>query len=132
MGFAVRDTYRGTLADGTALELHEWDYVWTNEDGHINRWDWFVDSREWYSFLAIIGLDPKDPTYQSYTVNFLREGASGADAGLLWRVAPKPAGSKACHHMSPGRTIAVRTLGYDDGADGKLITTASHVFEIVD
>ncbi len=31
-----------------------------------------------------------------------------------------------------GRTIAVRTLGYDDGADGKLITTASHVFEIVE
>jgi hypothetical protein len=27
------------------------------------------------------------------------------------------------------RTIAVRTLGYDDGADGKLITTASHMFE---
>lgn len=31
-----------------------------------------------------------------------------------------------------GRTIAVRTLGHDDGADGKLITTASHVFEIVE
>ncbi|MCV7260050.1 hypothetical protein [Mycobacterium shimoidei] len=32
----------------------------------------------------------------------------------------------------PGRTIAVRTRGYDDGAGGKLITTGSHVFEIVD
>jgi acyl-coenzyme A thioesterase PaaI-like protein len=31
-----------------------------------------------------------------------------------------------------GRTIAVRTQGYDEGAEGKLITTASHVFEIVD
>lgn len=27
-------------------------------------------------------------------------------------------------------TIAVRTLGYDDGADGKLITAATHVFAI--
>jgi hypothetical protein len=30
------------------------------------------------------------------------------------------------------RTIAVRTLGYDDGANGKLITASSHVFEVVD
>jgi hypothetical protein len=73
-GFAVRDTYAGTLPDGTVLELHEWDYVWTNEDGHITRWDWFVDSSEWYPLLAIIGVDPKDLTFQGYTVNFLREG----------------------------------------------------------
>lgn len=76
-GFAVRDTYAGTLADGTVLELHEWDYVWTNKEGHIKRWDWFVDSREWYPFLALIGLDPKELTYQGYTVNFLREGGVG-------------------------------------------------------
>lgn len=74
-GFAVRDTYAGTLADGTVLRLHEWDYVWTNEEGHITRWDWFVDSREWYPFLDLIGLDPHGLTYEDYTVNFLREGS---------------------------------------------------------
>ncbi|MGX9792766.1 hypothetical protein [Mycobacterium sp. MMS18-G62] len=73
-GFAARDTYAGTLADGTVLELREWDYIWTNADGHITRWDWFVDSREWYPFLALIGLDPDVLTYQGYTVNFLRQG----------------------------------------------------------
>lgn len=65
-GFAVRDTYAGTLADGA---------VWTNEEGHITRWDWFVDSREWYPFLDLLGLDPNDLTYQDYTINFLREGS---------------------------------------------------------
>ncbi|WP_231986369.1 hypothetical protein [Mycobacterium sp. E2479] len=74
-GFAVRDTYAGTLADGTVLELHEWDYAWTNEEGHITRWDWFVDSPEWYPFVELIGLDPNGLTYQAYTVNFLREGS---------------------------------------------------------
>ncbi|QLL08868.1 hypothetical protein [Mycobacterium vicinigordonae] len=74
-GFAVRDTYAGTLADGTMLELHEWDYVWTNEQGHITRWDWFVDSREWYQFLDLIGLDGNSLTYEGYTLNFLREGS---------------------------------------------------------
>ncbi|OBK71260.1 hypothetical protein A5651_19215 [Mycobacterium sp. 1274761.0] len=76
-GFAVRDVYAGTLRDGTVLGLHEWDYVWTNEDGHIARWDWFVDSREWDPFLALIGLEPKGLTFQDYTVNFLRRGGSG-------------------------------------------------------
>jgi hypothetical protein len=47
-GFVARDTDAGTLADGTVLELREWDYIWTNEDGHIVRWDWFVDSSQWY------------------------------------------------------------------------------------
>ena len=59
------------------LRLHEWDYVWTNAEGHITRWDWFVDSREWYPFLALIGLDPDKLTYQGYTVNFLRQGGVG-------------------------------------------------------
>jgi acyl-coenzyme A thioesterase PaaI-like protein len=31
-----------------------------------------------------------------------------------------------------GPTIAVRTPGYDDRAGGKLITAASHLFEVVD
>jgi hypothetical protein len=74
-GFAVRDIYAGTLRDGTVLELHEWDYVWTDEDGRIARWDWFVDSREWDPFLAVIGLEPEGLTFQDYTVNFLRQGA---------------------------------------------------------
>jgi hypothetical protein len=77
-GFAVHDTYAGTRPDGTVLELHEWDYVWTNDDGHITRWDWFVDSREWYPLLDSIGLDPNQLTYQAYTVNFLRQGALGS------------------------------------------------------
>jgi hypothetical protein len=77
-GFAVRDTYAGTLADGTVMKLHEWDYIWTNADGQITRWDWFVDSREWYPFLALIGLSPDTLTYQSYTVNFLRRGGTGS------------------------------------------------------
>lgn len=77
-GFAVRDTYAGTLADGTVLRLHEWDYVWTNEEGLIRRWHWFVDSREWFPFLDLIGLDPDGLTYQDYTANFLREGSSPA------------------------------------------------------
>lgn len=75
-GFAVRDTYAGTLADGRLLELHEWDYVWIDEQGQITRWDWFVDSREWNPFLELIGLDPDGLTYQNYTLNFLREGSS--------------------------------------------------------
>jgi hypothetical protein len=75
-GFAVRDTYAGTLPDGTVLKLHEWDYVWTDERGHITRWDWFVDSCEWYPFLELIGLDPDELTYQRYTLNFLRQGAA--------------------------------------------------------
>lgn len=70
----------GTLANGTVLQLHEWDYVWTDENGHITRWDWFVDSHEWYPFLATIGLDPDGLTYQRYTVSFLREGGMGNDA----------------------------------------------------
>ncbi|BBZ70942.1 hypothetical protein [Mycobacterium paraseoulense] len=74
-GFAARDTYAGTLADGTVLELHEWDYVWTNDEGQITRWDWFVDSREWHPCLDLIGLDRDSLTYQAYTVNFLREGS---------------------------------------------------------
>lgn len=77
-GFAVHDTYAGTLADGTVLELQEWDYVWTNEDGHVTRWDWFVDSGEWNPFLALIGLAPNGVTYQDYTVNYLREGGVGS------------------------------------------------------
>jgi len=79
-GFAMRDTYSGTLADGTVVELHEWDYVWTNEQGHITRWDWFVDSREFDPLIEMIGLDPKTLTYQDYTVNFLRQGGIGAQA----------------------------------------------------
>lgn len=76
-GFALRDTYAGTLPDGTVLKLHEWDYVWTDDEGHITRWDWFVDSREWYPCLDVIGLDPDGLTYQTYTVNFLRQGGVG-------------------------------------------------------
>lgn len=74
-GFAVRDTYAGTLPDGTVLALHEWDYLWTNEEGHITRWEWFVDSREWNPFLDLIGLNPDGLTCQAYTLNFLREGS---------------------------------------------------------
>ncbi|WP_253879459.1 hypothetical protein [Mycobacterium colombiense] len=68
----------GTLADGTVLELREWDYIWTNEDGHITRWDWFVDPDKWEQLLSLIGLEPKGLTSQQYTVNFLREGGVGS------------------------------------------------------
>jgi hypothetical protein len=74
-GFAVRDTYAGTLTDGTVLELHEWDYVWTNDDGQIVRWDWFVDSGEWYPFADLIGLDGNRLNYEAYTSNFLGQGS---------------------------------------------------------
>lgn len=74
-GFAVRDTYAGTLGDGTLLELHEWDYVWINRDGQITRWEWFVDSAEWFPFLDLIGLPRNGVTYQDYTINFLRQGS---------------------------------------------------------
>ena len=57
-GFSSHDTYAGTLPDGTVLKLQEWDYIWTNGEGHVTRWDWFVDSGEWNPFLALIGLDP--------------------------------------------------------------------------
>jgi hypothetical protein len=39
-GFAVCDTYAGTTADGKVLQLHEWDYIWTDQEGRITRWDW--------------------------------------------------------------------------------------------
>ena len=52
--------------------------IWTDEKGHITRWDWFVDSAEWKSLLALIGLEPDGLTSQEYTINFLREGGVGA------------------------------------------------------
>ena len=58
-GFTSCDTYAGTLADGTVLELREWDYIWTNEDGHITRWDWFVDPDKWDQLMSLVGLDPE-------------------------------------------------------------------------
>jgi hypothetical protein len=73
-GFAVHDTYAGTRADGNVLQLHEWDYIWTDQNGHICRWDWFVDSSEWNPYLELIGLEPEGLTYQSYLVNFLTVG----------------------------------------------------------
>jgi len=76
-GFSSCDTYAGTLPDGTRLELREWDYIWTDENGHITRWDWFVDSAEWKSLLALIGLEPDGLTSQEYTINFLKEGGVG-------------------------------------------------------
>lgn len=76
-GFAVTDTYAGTTANGTVLSLHEWDYIWTNEDGHITRWDWFVDSSEWNPYLDLIGLDPDELTYEGYVANYLRVGGVG-------------------------------------------------------
>ena len=84
-GFTQCDTYAGTLADGTVLKLREWDYVWTHERGQITRWDWFVDSREFYPLLELIGLDPENLTLQEYTVNFLRQGGirSQAPTGSL-------------------------------------------------
>ena len=76
-GFTSCDTYAGTLADGSVLELREWDYIWINEDGHVTRWDWFVESDKWDRLMGLIGLDPKGLTSQEYTTNFLREGGSG-------------------------------------------------------
>lgn len=76
-GFATHDTYAGTTSDGRVLSLREWDYIWTNQEGHITRWDWFVDSREWNPYLELIGLDPNTLTYQGYTLNFLRQGRVG-------------------------------------------------------
>jgi|KBSSwiStaDraftv2_1062776.scaffolds.fasta_scaffold20249_6 hypothetical protein len=75
-GFTVQDTYAGTTADGRVLSLREWDYIWTDEDGHITRWDWFVDSSEWNPYLELIGLDPQALTYQAYIANYLRVGNS--------------------------------------------------------
>ncbi len=77
-GFSSHDTYAGTLPDGTVLKLQEWDYIWTNGEGHVTRWDWFVDSGEWNPFLALIGLDPSGVTYQDYTINYLHEGGVGS------------------------------------------------------
>jgi hypothetical protein len=76
-GFTSCDTYAGTLPDGTALELREWDYIWTDADGRIARWDWFVDSGDWARLLALIGLEPRGLRGQDYTVHFLREGGAG-------------------------------------------------------
>ena len=75
-GFSSCDTYAGTFPDGTRFELREYDYLWINEDGHITRWDWFVDSAEWARLLSLVGLDPNGLTCQAYTLNYLRE--SGA------------------------------------------------------
>lgn len=74
-GFTSCDTYAGTLADGTVIRLREWDYIWTDEDGRITRWDWFVDPEPWELMMGLIGLEPKGLRGQDYTVNFLREGA---------------------------------------------------------
>ena len=80
-GFSSCDTYAGTLADGTVLELREWDYIWTNKDGHVTRWDWFVDPDKWEQLLSLVGLEAKGLTSQQYTVNFLREGGVETQRG---------------------------------------------------
>jgi len=77
-GFTSSDTYAGTLADGSVLQLREWDYIWVNEDGKVTRWDWFVDPDKWEQLLGLVGLEPKGLTSQQYTVNFLREGGVGS------------------------------------------------------
>jgi hypothetical protein len=76
-GFSSCDTYAGTFPDGSMFELREWDYLWINEDGHITRWDWFVDSAVWKRLLSLVGLDPDGLTCQDYTINYLRESGSG-------------------------------------------------------
>jgi hypothetical protein len=76
-GFAVKDTYAGTTTDGRFLALDEWDYIWTNDDGQITRWDWFVDSRQWNPYLELIGLDPDTLTYPGYVANYLRVDGNG-------------------------------------------------------
>jgi len=76
-GFAVQDTYAGTTSDGRVFSLHEWDYIWTDENGHITRWDWFVDSSEWNPCLELTGLKPDGLTYQAYVANYLRVGGVG-------------------------------------------------------
>ena len=77
-GFSSCDTYAGTFPDGSRFELREYDYLWINEDGHITRWDWFVDSDEWKRLLSLVDLDPDGLTCQAYTLNYLRE--SGAES----------------------------------------------------
>ena len=77
-GFSSCDTYEGTLPDGTTFELREWDYLWINEDGHITRWDWFVDSAAWAKLLSLVGLDPDGLTCQAYTINYLQESGAGS------------------------------------------------------
>ena len=77
-GFSSCDTYAGTLPDGTTLELREWDYLWINEDGHITRWDWFVDSAVWAKLLSLVDLDPVGLTGQAYTVHFLEQNVIGS------------------------------------------------------
>jgi hypothetical protein len=74
-GYATRDTYSGTTADGQVVTIHEWDYIWTNDEGRIKRWDWFVDSGEWDPFVKLVGLEPKGLTFQAYIANYLRKGA---------------------------------------------------------
>jgi hypothetical protein len=49
----------------------------TNEEGHITRWDWFIDPEKWNQLLGVIGLDPEGFTSREYTVNVLREGRVG-------------------------------------------------------
>lgn len=58
--------------DGVCDGPVEWDYIWTNEEGQITRWDWFVDSSQWNPYLELIGLDPNMLTYQGYVANYLR------------------------------------------------------------
>jgi hypothetical protein len=74
-GFIMRDVYQGTTSDGTVISLHETDYLWTNEDGHITRWHWFVDSAEFSPYLELIGINPDGATYSDYIVNFMLKGA---------------------------------------------------------
>src|SRR5438477_2683428 len=73
-GFIMRDVYQGTTKDGQVITLHETDYLWTNDEGHITRWHWFVDSSEFSPYLRVIGVEPDGATYQDYIVNYLRKG----------------------------------------------------------
>jgi hypothetical protein len=73
-GFAMRDDYSGTTHDGRVVTVHEWDYIWTNDDGHITRWEWFQDSADWRPLLAEAGLELEGLTYQAYILNYLQKG----------------------------------------------------------
>ncbi len=60
IGFSMQTRFEGHRRDGTKMTFHALDYVLTNEDGLITRWESFVDGEE-FGPLTELALGVRGP-----------------------------------------------------------------------
>ena len=65
-GFAHWIRFGGTTADGRTLEVHEADYVYTNAEGELSRYEAFLDWKEVGPVLALVTGLGADMTWEQY------------------------------------------------------------------